>query len=324
MLWRLLELLLNKSANSSSNFERPKGLRVMIIGGGRSEFVKHASGAEEQNELGKPNLEALETQPFEIQGHGKVILVDTPGFDDLDNISVASLHAIGNYVIKLHESCRPLDAVVFLHSITEETRLVCIPDLLTKFLGQQFLPNVSIVTTNWEEVMPDAGAKREKKLIKFYSEHLKGAQVIQHQQQLTATTCPEIMQKIIRQLKLGRPRPLRIQIELVNQRRSLNTTGAGLAVIRRMTESLRHGESRIRKIPVEGTFHNPGESEKEAIERQAVERQRQVLEARVTRLWEELNSFLHSGDSSTTNVPQGSWIRWFKNLVGIRTTNALT
>ncbi|KAL0057736.1 hypothetical protein AAF712_015611 [Marasmius tenuissimus] len=322
MLWRLLELLLNKSANSSSNFERPKGLRVMIIGGGRSEFVKHASGAEEQNELGKPNLEALETQPFEIQGHGKVILVDTPGFDDLDNISVASLHAIGNYVIKLHESCRPLDAVVFLHSITEETRLVGIPELLTKFLGQRFLPSVSIVTTNWEELAPDYGAKREEKLIEFYSEHLKGAQVIQHQQQLTATTCPEIMQKIIRQLKLGRPRPLRIQIELVNQRRSLNATGAGLEFIRRMTESIRHVESRIRKIPA-GTFHNPGESNKDAIERQSVERQRQDLEARVTRLWEELKSFLHSGDSSITNVPQGSWIRWFKNLVGIRTTNAL-
>ncbi|KAL0058679.1 hypothetical protein AAF712_014623 [Marasmius tenuissimus] len=324
----------DKSANPSiAHSSLSQGTRLMVIGSRDSgkldvriyylslfpflivdemwQFVQNASGwrPEEPNELGELK-EALESPPFDIQGN-KVILIYIPGSDDLFD----DFWTIAHHVVKLHQSQCPLHGVIFLHPITDTNTGPHFPDLLTKLLGSQFLPDVSIVTTRWEDIMLAAGRGREKTLMEHYSKHLNGATVVQHRQD---TPSLQIVEEIVSGRKLQRPRPLRIQTELVNQERPLRETGAGSEVGHRLVVRARCVETKIREIK-EGDLHDDAD-------RDALDRQFQDLKAQLARLWKQYDRIM-SGQSFVTNVAPKSRIgigQWVMKFVGYQVTNTPT
>ncbi|KAJ8077685.1 hypothetical protein PM082_002118 [Marasmius tenuissimus] len=258
--------------------------------------------------------DAWESPPFEIQGHGQAILVDIPGINNVIDITVEGLKAITRYFVELHHSRAALHGVIFLHPITQ-TCLVggveCIPSLLTKLLGQQFLPDVSIVTTKLEDVVSTHVPDRVKILTEFYSENLQGARVIQCGQE-TPTDGRWIVEDIMNHRRSRRARPLQMQIELAYQGRSLGETGIGSEIILLLITRFKFLGERILKI-AEENVHDSGQMVLEC----------KALKDQQKHLWDELQKIMDS-KSSVTIAPRESLMRKLKALVGIQTTNAPT
>jgi hypothetical protein len=100
-------------------------------------------------------------------GKEKVLLIDTPGFDDTSRSDTTILTEISRFLTFQYESGLKLKGVVFLHRITDvrmsgasvKTLNICL-----KICGKAALKNVILVTTMWKGVDPKVGAAREKEL----------------------------------------------------------------------------------------------------------------------------------------------------------------
>lgn len=97
--------------------------------------------------------------------------------------------------------------------------------MFRKLCGEATLRNVVLITTMWGLVDPDVGTKREQELKSdelFFKPLLeKGAQMARHDNTL------DTAQKILRQVILNNPKPIRIQVEIVDEEKDLPETDAG-------------------------------------------------------------------------------------------------
>ena len=121
-------------------------------------------------------------------------------------------------------------------------------ELLREFCGDGFLKNVAIVTTRWDEVPPGIGEARERELcegVSFFKPILDGgARMFRHDKlQVSAHS-------ILFHLLGGKPVPLLVQTELVEDCKHIADTSAGAVLSReanmlakeydRMLTRLRH------------------------------------------------------------------------------------
>ena len=109
--------------------------------------------------------------------------------------------------------------------------------MFRKLCGDSALRNAVIVTNMWGEVDPRRGDAREAELAgddAFFKPVLdKGAQMARHD-----NTCPSA-ERIIRLILENHPLPLRIQEELVNERRDISQTGAGEELNQELNSQIR-------------------------------------------------------------------------------------
>ena len=100
--------------------------------------------------------------------------------------------------------------------------------MFKELCGSEALPNVVLVTTMWDIVDPDLGKQREDELrnnIKFWQPLISGgAQVAQFRNSI------ESGEAIVKTLGELGPAKLRIQVELVEERKALVETDAGKVV----------------------------------------------------------------------------------------------
>jgi hypothetical protein len=176
---------------------------------------------------------------FLLDGH-RVVLIDTPGFDDttksdtdilkmiaafLQQSYVKLRHGLKNgdcaFLTKHAPMCRykegaTLAGILYFHRISD-FRMGGISmrnlRLLRQLCGGNTLKNVVIVTNRWEEVKPGVGEAREAELASddMFFKHVldKGAQMARHDN--TIDSAKKILHLILR----NNPLPLRIQAELV-------------------------------------------------------------------------------------------------------------
>ena len=106
-------------------------------------------------------------------GRTKVLLVDTPGFNDavvLENIVSSE---IPRFLIQQYRRGVSLRGVIYLQCITEK-KIIGSPASILKLFrgicGDLFLQNVILVTTRWQlqEVNEEAGAAQEHELRYFW------------------------------------------------------------------------------------------------------------------------------------------------------------
>jgi len=95
--------------------------------------------------------------------------------------------------------------------------------MFRELCGEKTLKNVALMTNMWEHVAPERGATRERQLRDkhFKSAIDKGAQMCRH------TNTPESAQAILRTILKNRPIALKIQRELIDERKDIERTGAG-------------------------------------------------------------------------------------------------
>ncbi|CAL1717341.1 unnamed protein product [Somion occarium] len=216
-----------------SNSYDPSAVTIAVMGAtgsGKSTFINLVS--EESNLAVGKGLESCTSevqvsQPFEIEGR-IVTLIDTPGFDDTVKSEAEILRLITRFLAETYKIGRKLNGVIFLHRITD-VRMGGVArknfHLFKKLCGDDALKSVVIATNMWGGVEPGLGEQREIELAsndKFFKPALeKGSKLVRHDN--TRISAENIIREIMGYPRLG----LSIQIEVVDQHKSIGDTSAG-------------------------------------------------------------------------------------------------
>ncbi len=162
-------------------------------------------------------------------GASKVILVDSPGFDDPDRTDAEILEDISRLLSSQYQLGVSLKGVIYLHRITDvryQRSAVKTLNIFKEICGEKAFPNVILATTRWSEVTEAVGAEREKDLrSKFWTYMLhKGAYMTRFHGDKSSGV------GIVGQL-LGKSHVvLDLQRELVDEKKVLDQTAAGAII----------------------------------------------------------------------------------------------
>ncbi|TFK28454.1 hypothetical protein FA15DRAFT_665424 [Coprinopsis marcescibilis] len=165
----------------------------------------------------------------------RLILVDTPGFDDTYADDAEILRRIGVWLAASYANGTSLAGVIYLHDINQKrmlgsTRLNL--KMFERLVGKDSLPTVSLVTTQWETVRVQAGVDREKELsAEFWTDALKGGATVSRVQKTPEHPKPhlDVVENVLRRHfeSKAKARALLIQQELVDKERIIPLTTAG-------------------------------------------------------------------------------------------------
>ncbi|PVF95165.1 hypothetical protein CPB86DRAFT_865958, partial [Serendipita vermifera] len=158
-------------------------------GSGKSTFINLLSGSSMKvatGELQESCTATVEpTKPFVVDGK-RIVLLDTPGFDNTLNISNRKIPQAVEEYVKFHRKDMRLKGVIYIHAI-DERRVNEVDINLMPFerLCGDILPSpVVFVTTRWDSVDANIGAKREYELKKdkelWASALERGARIQRH------------------------------------------------------------------------------------------------------------------------------------------------
>jgi Fe-S-cluster formation regulator IscX/YfhJ len=178
----------------------------------------------------------------------KIVLIDTPGFDDDVRSDVEILEAIAVWMAKRDGDGvkgQLLDGLIFLHPITlnrvggsERNRT----RLLEKILGRNAYKRVIIATTMWDDLRdPSSAQKRLDGRIKaggvWNEMHSKGAQVLQHEN--NDKSAHKIIRNIVSKAdKFGKMEPL-LHTELKKHKGRVVKTSAGRELKKQLEEGIK-------------------------------------------------------------------------------------
>ena len=119
-------------------------------------------------------------------------------------------------------------------------------NMFRKLCGEGALKNVVIVTNRWGEVEPRVGEAREAELAGddlFFKPAIdNGARMARHEDTLPSA------ERIIRLMLENRPLPLRIQEELVTERKDITKTDAGEELDRELVSQVKKYEQELQVL----------------------------------------------------------------------------
>lgn len=159
-------------------------------------------------------------------GPSKVLLVDTPGFDDTERTDAEILDEIARILSAQYQLGVQLKGVIYVHRITDvrySRSAVKTFEVFKKICGDDALKNVLLVTSKWAEVEPVLGSDRERQLKqKFWSYMIeRGSNMSRfHGDRDSAVS-------LISQLLCKDTVVLELQSELVDRGKRLDQTAAG-------------------------------------------------------------------------------------------------
>ncbi|KIM24361.1 hypothetical protein M408DRAFT_53733, partial [Serendipita vermifera MAFF 305830] len=199
-------------------------------GSGKYSFINLISGSNLRvGEDLKSCTKAVETSStFELDGQ-RVVLVDTPGFDDTTKSDADVLRLVSHYLVTSWVSSkRPFAGILYFHRISD-FRMGGISrrnfQVFRELCGDTTLANVVIVTNMWGEVTPALGNKREQQLVAddmFFAPAIAaGAKHLRHHDTI------ESAEAILHQIVHNTPLTFKIQEEIVDGKNNLNQTAAG-------------------------------------------------------------------------------------------------
>ncbi|KAF9443855.1 hypothetical protein P691DRAFT_808225 [Macrolepiota fuliginosa MF-IS2] len=201
-------------------------------GAGKSTFIQKVTG---QEVVGVGH--SLESLTIEVTGVRvkftdgvNVVLVDTPGFDDTYRSDVDVLEIFVKWLGDVRRSGLELSGILYLHRISDN-RMAATPlknlDIFKKICGEKFFEKIILTTTMWPEGDDDIKEEiqRENELqSSCWVEMINRGSLIRRFMNTQASAW-DILDDVI--ADESRRRLIRIQKELVDQRKSLPTTEAG-------------------------------------------------------------------------------------------------
>ncbi|CAK5268326.1 unnamed protein product [Mycena citricolor] len=180
------------------------------------------------------------TPPFPANG-GLISLIDTPGFYDPDCNDVEVLLMISSFLAQAYAEGRRLSGILYTHRISD-IRMDSTTErnfqLLQHLCGEDAFPNISVVTTMWDEVGLELAESRETELAEdacFFKQVLDGGATMQRHQSINDL---ESARAIVDELAVNIPYALKVQIELVDEQKKLVETSVGQELERELTEQL--------------------------------------------------------------------------------------
>ncbi|KAJ3509702.1 hypothetical protein NMY22_g16205 [Coprinellus aureogranulatus] len=206
-------------------------------GSGKTTFINLVSGSQLRTSEGLKSCTEVvaATDPFPVDGR-KVVLVDTPGFDDTTRSDSEILKLIADFLATSYQNGYKLTGLLFIHRISDfRMGGISLKNFKTfrKLCGEATLRNVIIVTNMWGEVTPELGAQREHELSTspdFFLPALdKGAKMMRHLN--TSQSGITIVKHI---LGSNNPMALQIQTEIVEERKDVSQTAAAEEIEREL------------------------------------------------------------------------------------------
>ncbi|KAF5334745.1 hypothetical protein D9611_012954 [Ephemerocybe angulata] len=208
-------------------------------GSGKSTFVNLVSGSSlrTSDSLHSCTEEVAVTEPFVVDSR-KVVLVDTPGFDDTNKSDSDILKLIADFLTSSYKDGHTLTGLIFIHRISDHRMGgISLKNFRTfrKLCGEQTLRNVVIVTNMWSDVEPHLGEERERELATsdvFFKPALdQGTKLVRHDSSAGSAL------SIIRYILGNRPVVMQIQKELVDERKDISQTAAVGELERQLQEA---------------------------------------------------------------------------------------
>ncbi|KAK0623864.1 P-loop containing nucleoside triphosphate hydrolase protein [Immersiella caudata] len=224
-----------------------------LTGAGKTTFVKIASG-DQSLVVGHsiyPCTQEPKAVPFRMPDGRKIILIDTPGFDDDNRSDVEILEGIAKWMsqrgyLKRHR----LDGLILLHPITvhrvggTERRRT---KLLQTILGEKAYNRIIIATTMWEQLNPsgDIMERQEERRRDLWSDLVnQGAQIREHYN--NRDSAHRIIQEIVHiSQRCGKLEPL-LQTELTGNPNVIETT-AGRTVKQQLLKDIKLSKSLLKE-----------------------------------------------------------------------------
>ncbi|KAG6860605.1 hypothetical protein C0995_009426 [Termitomyces sp. Mi166 len=219
-------------------------------GAGKSTFINYVAG---QNITIVGHDLKSETQqlqhvilPHPTDRTRRIILVDTPGFDDTYVADSEILRRISVWLARSYSANMTLAGVIYLHEISQ-TRMLGTArknlDMFNKLIGHDATKNVVLATTKWGDIPEAVGIRREEQLkdrhwkgmidlgatlLSFRDSRESGWAIIQHIINSAATQSPTF----------AYVDSVAIQNELVEVRKMLPETEAGKTLLYTLEELL--------------------------------------------------------------------------------------
>ncbi|KAF9004212.1 P-loop containing nucleoside triphosphate hydrolase protein, partial [Cyathus striatus] len=161
----------------------------------------------------------------------RLIIVDTPGFDDTYVDDAEILRRISVWLATSYSGGMTLGGVIYLHDISQ-TRMLGTTrrnlEMFFKLCGSDALSSVVVGTTKWGEVELNVAEIREKQLCDIFWKPMIVAGSSVHRFQSTKDSAWEIVNSILDKVAINdTPEALQIQKEVVDLSKILPDTEAG-------------------------------------------------------------------------------------------------
>ncbi|KAL2060460.1 hypothetical protein VTL71DRAFT_9491 [Oculimacula yallundae] len=216
-----------------------------VTGSGKSFLINQLAGRNVVTESDRLDscTAVCQAIPIEI-GRTKVLLIDTPGFDDSKRTDVDILTEISKLLAVQYKLGVSLKGIIYLHRITDnryQGSSVRTLDIFKEICGEKALRNVILASTRWDKVEEQEGAARETELRqKFWS------YMLDHGSKMTRYHGDrDSAHAMISQLLGSSNIVLDIQRQLVDEGRPLDETSAGALVNGNISDAIKNSNAEI-------------------------------------------------------------------------------
>ncbi|TDL17995.1 P-loop containing nucleoside triphosphate hydrolase protein [Rickenella mellea] len=221
-----------------------------------------------------------------------VMLVDTPGFGDSSMSDSEVLRLIAKYLVTSHRTGTKLSGVVYMHRISDSkveggTRRNF--RMFQNLCGSKNLRQVVIVTTWWDKVEETLALQREHQLKEsgtLFRPMLKdGATLMRHNQGYSSAKA------VLDHLLSERASiSLKLQTQLVEEKRALPVTDAGEILNHDLIQNARRCMDRLAEVQEEWKqAKNPAIRKLLEEERQDLQEERKIIRKQIRTLSKNLN-----------------------------------
>ncbi|OJD33674.1 p-loop containing nucleoside triphosphate hydrolase protein [Diplodia corticola] len=208
----------------------PMVMVVGLTGSGKSYFINRLVGREvvQEGSSMKSCTHSCQLVGAEV-GRSKVLLLDTPGFDDTFRPDSEILSEIAHILAAQYEVGVQLKGVVYMQRITDMRMTgssINTLNIFKEICGEAALKNVLLVTSMWDQVDEAVGAQRERELRDEFWAYMLGHGATISRFHGDTHSAVALASQILVQDRVV----LRLQEELVDHGRPLNETAAGALV----------------------------------------------------------------------------------------------
>ncbi|KAJ5591974.1 uncharacterized protein N7459_002343 [Penicillium hispanicum] len=243
-----------------------------MTGSGKSTFISRSFPKRTRPFLTSQNLnvfpylgtESIDVFDFVFNGR-RVYLVDTPGFNDTNRSDIETLGTLATYLGASYANGVRIHGIIMLHPISDNRmsgsslRNIEMMKAMCGFTGYE---NLAIATSMWpatsDYTEKAIAENRETELLdndQFFGALVtQGASVFRHNEQgrrdpdEEMASAQSIVEHLIQQSDMDTPEVLQLQREIIDQKKTLGETAAGIAIAGDLYKARKAHEDQLRKI----------------------------------------------------------------------------
>ncbi|KAF4415300.1 GTP binding domain [Fusarium acutatum] len=249
------------------NQPEPRDMFFLVMGltgAGKSTFVSNCTG--HAVNVGHGLYSCTNSMGvFQYTRHGqRIFLVDTPGFNDTTRSDIDTLEILATYLGASYANGVRICGVIMLYPITNNRmagsnlRSLTILKAISGFASYNSL---AIVTTMWPEspdpIMKNILEEREHELLTnqdFFGDLVaKGATTFRHYEigYSRAGSGRRVVDTLAQNLEGRSPRVLQLQLEIVDEKKNLGETAAGIAAAEHLCKARLEHDNQLIQLNAE-------------------------------------------------------------------------